>query len=145
MLLHHQGIRASEGELAYRAGCSLLLGTDLYGSADALTGFLEPRGQAALVERVDYPSAVERDSPFVANVTLPGMGGHALYVERLTPEHADVIDPRYGQRSRMSRDEFEAIWEGRGIWAGPLRRMRPGGDTHEPAGVHAAPQTSSIN
>ena len=120
MLLHQQGIQVSEGALAYRTGCPLLLGTDLYDSTAALTDLLAEHGMAATVERLDYQSALERASPFVANVHLPGMGGHALYVERLTPDHADVIDPRHGQRLRMSREEFEAIWEGRSIWVGPL-------------------------
>jgi hypothetical protein len=119
MLLQQQGIQVSEGELAYRARCSLLLGTDLYDSAAALTDLLQEQGMSAQVERLDYQSALERDTPFVANVYLPGMGGHALYVERLAEDHADVIDPRHGQRSRMPREEFEVIWEGRGIWIGP--------------------------
>lgn len=115
MLLNHQGIRVSEGELAYRAGASLLLGTDLYIMADVLTDYLKPHGKFAAVVRIDYQEGIDLGEPLVAQVDLPGGGGHAVYVERLTSEQAEVIDPRDGRRSRMSRHEFEGIWEGRVI------------------------------
>jgi len=121
MLLHHQGIQVSEGELAYQAGTSLLLGTDLYDTADVLTDYLKPCGKSVVVERITYQEGIEHGGPFIADVELPGGGGHALYVEELTADQAHVIDPRDGQRSKMSREEFEKIWEGRVIWIRSIR------------------------
>ncbi len=121
MLLSSQGIAVSEGELAYRTGTSLWLGSDLYGTAAALTEYLRPAGKHATVERIDYQQGISMEEPFVASVDLPGLGGHALYVERLTPEHVHVVDPRQGQRTKLNRQEFEAMWEG---WVIRLRSGR---------------------
>jgi hypothetical protein len=119
MLLHQNNLSFTEGELAYLAGTSLL-GTDLYSMAQAVTALCQERGWRGEVERATYDTWVERGEPFVAHTNLPGLGGHALFIRRLTPYLAEVIDPRFGQPQKLSRAEFLQLWEGRAL---RLRRL----------------------
>jgi Peptidase C39 family len=114
MLLHHHGIAATEGELAYRSGTSLF-GTDLYTTAAALTDKGREQGWSARVERFEYAEWVRRGSPFIAHTNIPSLGGHALFVEKAEAEGAWIVDPRFGRREKLPRDEFLRIWEGRAI------------------------------
>jgi len=116
MLLHRYGISSSEGELAYLAGTSLL-GTDLYSITDALNAKLRAHGSGyqARIEAVVYEVWVGRGEPFLVPVNLPGLGAHAVLVERAEPEGVLLVDPRFGTRQRQSRQEFLAVWIGRGI------------------------------
>jgi hypothetical protein len=117
MLLHRHGIPSSEGELAYLSGTSLM-GTDLYQITDALNAILQAQGNEgrARIDMVDYDVWVERGEPFLAPVNLPGLGAHAVLVERAEPEEALVVDPRHGSRQRLPCQELVAMWLGRGVW-----------------------------
>jgi hypothetical protein len=119
MLLHHHRIDATEGEMAYRARTNFLLGTSVYDMADAVSEKVGSLGGIAEVRRDGYEAWMLRGEPFLAHVTLPNLGGHALYVEQLTDDAAKVIDPRFGQRTTLSRPELERIWDGRGICLTP--------------------------
>jgi len=121
MLLHQNNLSFTEGELAYQASTSLL-GTDLYSMAQVLTDLGRDQGWYGEVERVDYDTWVERGEAFVAHTNLPGLGGHALFVRCLTPELAEVVDPRFGQPEKMSRADFLRLWEGRTLRLGRLNR-----------------------
>jgi hypothetical protein len=112
MLLHHYGIPASEGEMAYLANTSAL-GTDPYCMARALSLKARAEGWTATVHRTDYDACVRDGVPFLALVTLPAVGGHALFVEELTPEQARIIDPLSGVRSKVQRPRFMEWWGGK--------------------------------
>jgi hypothetical protein len=113
MLLHRHGVKSSEGEMAYLAGTGPF-GTDAHAMARALTEKLRPGGRAAVVRRGGYEDRV-RDGPFIAHVRLPGGGGHALLVERLSANWATVSDPADGQQRLVPRPAFEAMWDGTAI------------------------------
>jgi hypothetical protein len=117
MLLHHHGIRASEGELAYLSNTSLL-GTTSLDMADALraqleTGWFRQTGWfRPVVERIPYDKLVSKHWAFVADVDLPNIGGHAVFVRLATAQVVELVDPRDGTLQQMPRREFERIWEG---------------------------------
>lgn len=52
-----------------------------------------------------------RGDAFIAGVKLPHVRAHALFVERLMPEHAIVIDPLEGHRKNVPRAEFQGWWK----------------------------------
>lgn len=110
MLLHHYAIPASEGEMAYLAGTSFF-GTDALGMARALTWKTAARGWHAEVVTPDFASCLKL-TPFIAHVHLPNIGGHALLVDKADSDYVHVIDPLDGQRRKMAREEFEAVWLG---------------------------------
>jgi hypothetical protein len=112
MLLHHHGINASEGEMAYLAGTSLF-GTDAHAMARALDQKGYPH-MTALVERTDYENLLRRGGPFLAHVQ-ESFTGHALLVVAVSAEHVEVLDPLDGRQRRMSRVEFERVWDGMAI------------------------------
>lgn len=115
MLLDRYGIRTSEGEMAYLARTSPVGGTDSYAMAHALALKVRSRGWTARVRKADYDACLRRGSPFIAHVAMPGVGRHALFVERLTPDHAEIIDPRLGRPDQIDRKTFESWWDGRPI------------------------------
>jgi hypothetical protein len=118
MLLHAHGISATEGEMAYLAGTSWM-GTDLYATAEALDRKAAPSGLRARVERTDFETCLARGVPFVVTVRLPGIGGHALFVERIDARGVEVIDPIRGRRQVLPRERFESLWEGRIVFLSP--------------------------
>ena len=66
--------------------------------------------------RLNYDAAMALRRPFVAYLRIPDVGGHAIYVERLTPTDALVVDPRIGEPQALPRSEFESLWDGRAVW-----------------------------
>jgi hypothetical protein len=117
MLLHHHGIRISEGELAEQANTSPITGTDPYALARAIDRVGSRHGVRGRVRRVDYPQAMELGAPFVALVRRPGVGGHAVYVERVSRAEVAVIDPLSGMPERESRQQFLEEWDPVIVWA----------------------------
>jgi hypothetical protein len=111
MLLHHYGIAASEGELAYLSNTSLL-GVTAIAMADALAIKLEGTNLRPVVERRTYDELCSATEPFVAQVDLPRLGGHTLFVISCSAEKAVVVDPGKGVHDVMSRGDFESIWDG---------------------------------
>jgi hypothetical protein len=117
MLLHHHGIDASEGEMAYLSGTSLF-GTDAHGMARALARKGYPHGMTALAQRTDYEARLRRGGPFLAHVQQ-SLTGHALLVVEMSKEHVEVLDPLDGRGRRMSRADFERVWDGMAISMNP--------------------------
>jgi hypothetical protein len=111
MLLHHYGITAGEGEMAYYANTTLF-GTDEHAMARALTAKLRSRGWQAFVEAADYETCVQDGGPFIAHVAPPGIGEHAIFVRKALPDVVAIIDPIKGVLQHMPRAEFETIWYG---------------------------------
>jgi hypothetical protein len=111
MLLHHHGIAASEGEMAYLASSSLF-GTDAWSLARALTEKVQPRGWEAEARQADYDSCLREGWSFVAHVRRPDVGGHAVFVERVLPDHVTGIDPLDGSPTKWNRADFERQWDG---------------------------------
>ncbi len=111
MLLHHYGIPAGEGEMAYHANTTLF-GTDEHAMARALTAKVHGRGWHAQVEAADYEACVRYGGPFIAHVAPPGIGEHAIFVKQARPNVVAIIDPLDGELQHMPRAEFEAIWYG---------------------------------
>jgi hypothetical protein len=109
MLLHHYGIPAGEGEMAYHANTTLF-GTDEHAMARAVTAKVRGRGWHAVVEAADYETCVRDGGPFIAHVSLPGAGEHAIFVQQARPDVVSLIDPIDGELQLMPRAEFEAIW-----------------------------------
>jgi hypothetical protein len=114
MLLHHEGLTASEGELAYLSNTSLL-GTTALDMADALRLKLDGTSWRPVVRRADFAHFQSLDRPFVAHVDLPGLGGHAVFVRAMSDSAVEVIDPRFGSLQKMPRADFEKLWDGSGL------------------------------
>lgn len=114
MLLYRHGINTTEGEIAYLSDTSLL-GVSLHGLAHALDAKGRARGLVAIVQRLDYDACRTYEVPFIAELSVQGIKRHTIFVECLAPDHAEVIDPWWGRRERMSRSDFERIWTGRTI------------------------------
>ena len=130
MLLHHHGIKTSEGELAYLSNTSLL-GTSQYDMADGLWDPMEKKELRPTVQRMPYDEIVDRHLAFVAAVNLPDLGGHAVFIRRALPDSVEVVDPRTGAPQTMSRGEFERIWDGTALMLVPKGMLGIG----EPLGI----------
>jgi hypothetical protein len=120
MLLHHHGIEATEGEIAYLSNTSLF-GNTLYGLTETVDLKVWPEGMQVHVGQLGYEEARALGVPFVAQCTIFGIKGHAIYVEHLDEDHALIVDPLHGHRERMRRQEFESKWNGRSLWVARLR------------------------
>lgn len=114
MLLQRYEVPASEGELAYLANTSLL-GTSPYGLARALQAKVDSQGWEVHAETVTFADCLAR-TPFVASVRIPGIGGHALLVERIQPGKVHYIDPLDGMPYAVSHETFEVWWDGRIVY-----------------------------
>jgi hypothetical protein len=115
MLLHHHGIRSSEGEIAYLANTTLF-GTDGFDLARALSEKVRDRGWRANIQETDYGRCLTRNTPFVAHVADPKVGAHAVFIAALREDHAEMIDPLVGCKTKVSRRHFENVWDGTAIW-----------------------------
>jgi hypothetical protein len=122
MLLHHAGIRISEGALAELANTTPIQGTAPYALARAVDHVARRHGLRARIQRVDYPRALRLQHPFVAFVKRPGVGGHALCVLMVEPARLRVIVPLSGTRDTIDRDEFLAEWDPTIFWIEPPSR-----------------------
>src|SRR5206468_2988486 len=111
--LHHHGIEASEGELAYLAGTSLL-GTDAWSIARAITFKARCKGLRGQYRRTNYDTVAAEQSPFIAHVRWNGYG-HAVVVEELDGDAVMIIDPLHGERKTIARRQFEKTWDGTAI------------------------------
>jgi hypothetical protein len=114
MLLHKRGIRSTEGEMAYLSGTSWM-GTDLYATAYALNRKAEGQPLKASALRTDYEACRRLGEPFLATVQLPGVGGHAVLVERVDENRVELVDPLRG-RQLWSRAEFASRWDGGAVF-----------------------------
>ena len=115
MLLHHHGISTTEGEMAYLANTSYL-GTDVQAIAQAMTAKGASQRLVAQIRHADYDSCLQQTGPFLACVTIPGIGGHAVFVLRMSPEEIELIDPRIGQRQKIARAQIEPQWDGKIVY-----------------------------
>jgi hypothetical protein len=109
MLLARAGIVAGEGEMAYLAGTSPI-GSEPSGIVRALEAKANPHGFWVEARRARYDECVG-GGPFLAHVR-EGFLGHALTVVAVEPDHVEVLDPAYGRRRSIPRQQFEAIWDG---------------------------------
>jgi len=126
MLLHAAGVKASEGEMAYRAGTSLF-GTDAHSVAAAVSEKVRPLGLRAEAAVTTYDESLRRGRPAVVHVYPPGSSGHAVFVEAFTVDGVVMIDPADGKRYAVPRDVFQQIWDGTAVWLVPggVRIMSP--------------------
>jgi hypothetical protein len=112
MLLDHHGIKASEGEMAYRANTTFF-GTEDYAMARALNAKVRSRGWHAVVESTDYDTCVRRNVAFIGHMVPPEVGEvHAVFVRKVGLKFVEMIDPLDGVARKYSREEFEDIWVG---------------------------------
>jgi hypothetical protein len=109
MLLHRVGVSAGEGEMAYLAGTSPI-GSEPSGIIRALESKAEPYGWRVDARRTTYDACVG-NGPFLAHVR-EGFLGHALTVVGVAPDRVDILDPADGHPHPLSREEFEAVWDG---------------------------------
>ena len=115
MLLHAAGVKASEGEMAYRSGTSLF-GTDAHSVAGAISDKVRSIGLRAETGVTTYDDALARGKPAVVHIYPPGGGGHAIFVEAFTPDGVVLIDPADGKRYAAPRDVFTQMWDGTAVW-----------------------------
>ncbi|MBI3923690.1 MAG: hypothetical protein HY318_19880 [Armatimonadetes bacterium] len=106
MMLHCYGIEASEGEMAYYGRTNLLLGTSLYGVARGLRNRYRYTGFFPTYEHTSLRRASEVRLPFVAALSLPETGPHAVLVVEYHPSEVVVVDPYLGKHRRLSTREF---------------------------------------
>jgi len=114
MLLNLAGIPASEGEMAYLSGTSVL-GTDAPGMSLALEEKAAANGWRVQAGPTTYDQWLGRSEPFIAHVKGRYLG-HAVTVFRVFPEGVILLDPATGQASEVSRRDFEENWDGMAIW-----------------------------
>ncbi len=115
MLLHHYGVTTSEGEMAYLANTSYL-GTDVPAIPQAITTKVRPNRLVAHISNADSDGCLDQQGPFLACVTIPGIGNHAVFVLRITPDIIALIDPRLGLRQKLLRTEIEPHWENKIVY-----------------------------
>jgi hypothetical protein len=115
MLLHNHGVPASEGEMAYLANTTLF-GTDGLTLACALTEKVRDRAWHAELHETDYQHCCSRGKPFVAHISSQETGAHAVFVSKISADHVEVVDPLVGWPTKMSRESFQAVWDGTAIW-----------------------------
>jgi hypothetical protein len=116
MLLHQCGIRVSEGELAERANTTPLQGTTPHALARAVDRVARQHGKQGRIRCVDYGEAVRLGKPFVALVTRPGVGRHAICVLEAAPDDVLTLDPLSGTRERLPREAFAMEWDPTVVW-----------------------------
>lgn len=114
MLLAHEGVRVSEGQVAHWAGTSFA-GTDTEGLRQALNHFGRPHGLRAVMDGLDLARAERLGRPFVATVNYPIKGLHALYVTHVGADGVDFVDPAGGQQ-HWTRQEFARRWFDVSVW-----------------------------
>ncbi len=114
ILLHHYGIPASEGEMAYLAGTSLF-GSDAPAMARALNAKIRPLGYEAHADHTTYEECLQRGRPFIAHVKGQNTG-HALLVFGIADDVVQIFDPALGEAGEFARADFERIWDGTTIW-----------------------------
>jgi ABC-type bacteriocin/lantibiotic exporter with double-glycine peptidase domain len=66
------------------------------------------------VERSTYDEAVRRGEPFLAHIA-GGVLGHAVTIVQMTPEGVVILDPATGQPYALTRQTFEAEWDGTAV------------------------------
>jgi hypothetical protein len=118
MLLHAAGVKASEGEMAYRSGTSLF-GTDAHSVAAAISNKVRPLGLRAENAVTTYEAMLHQGRPAIVHIHPPGGGGHAVFVEVFTPDGVILIDPADGKRYALPREDFVRIWDGTAVWLTP--------------------------
>lgn len=116
ILLKEYGYRVSEGILAERAGTNMLTGTNEFSLARTLNGIVKSKGLKAGAGHLNYQQARELDRSFVAYITIPNVGGHAIMVKSMQTDKILISDPLTGESSSMSTDEFKEEWLGTAIW-----------------------------
>ncbi len=114
MLLRLADIPASEGEMAYLSGTSVL-GTDAQGMSLALEQKAASHGWRVEVGPTTYDECVRRGEPFLAHVKGRYLG-HAVTVVGAREEGVLLLDPADGKAHTMSRQDFEQDWNGMAIW-----------------------------
>jgi len=113
MLLRLADISASEGEMAYLSGTSVL-GTDAQGMSLALEAMAAAHGWRVESGPTTYDECVRHGGPFLAHVKGQYLG-HAVTVVGATPEGVLLLDPADGKPHTMSRKDFEGEWDGMAI------------------------------
>ena len=113
MLLALAGIPASEGEMAYLSGTSLL-GADAQGMSLALDQKAASHGWRVEAGPTTYDECVHRGGPFLAHVK-GRTTGHAVVVYAAVPEGVIIFDPAVGRAHAEKREDFEPDWDGTAI------------------------------
>lgn len=113
MLLGLAGIPASEGEMAYLSGTSLL-GADAQGMSLALDEKAAAHGWRVEAGPTTYDECVRRGGPFIAHVKGRNTG-HAVVVYAAVPEGVIILDPANGRAHAEDREVFEPDWDGTAI------------------------------
>jgi hypothetical protein len=116
MLLHHAGIRISEGELAELANTTPLQGTAPQALARAVDRVARRHGRRGHIQRVDYEGAVRMGRPFVAFVTRPAVGRHTICVVEAKSGEVSTLDPLSGTKERLPRQTFITGWDPIIVW-----------------------------
>jgi hypothetical protein len=125
MLLHHAGIRISEGELAELANTTPLQGTAPHALARAVDHAARRHTMRGHIQRVDYEEAVRLGRPFVAFVTRPGVGRHSICVVKATSAGVLTLDPLSGTGETLPREEFTGEWDPVVVWVEGRRPSSP--------------------
>jgi hypothetical protein len=116
MLLSCYGIRASEGIMAELARTNPIFGTNIYALGAAVDEVAHSYRRRAHAEALTMDRAARLHRPFVAFIDRPGIGGHAILVQRITSDAVWVVDPLEGAEDKLSRPAFEEQWRGEAVW-----------------------------
>ena len=122
MLLSRYGIRVSEGTLAQYAGTNILVGTNEYQLARAMETVGNNKGLRARASHITLEEAKRLRRPFVAYITLPGIGGHAVLVISIAHGTVTINDPLSMDEETISTQEFSEEWSGVAVWVTDIKQ-----------------------
>jgi hypothetical protein len=106
--LRSLGVEADEGQLAIESRCGPVVGTDGQLMARAIESLYGQWGVRCAYLRMGSLDALQ--TPAVANMNLPRIGGHYVAVLEVHSSGVVVGDPLRGQYG-MSRSDFLAAWQ----------------------------------
>ena len=80
------------------------------------SGLPPPLRKRACIRRASYEEAARLGKPFVALVTRPGVGRHAICVLEAASVRLLTLDPLSGTKETLTRVEFTAEWDPTILW-----------------------------
>ena len=113
MLLHFEGIRASEGEMATICRTNLATATDEFSVRRGLREMLKGTGKDVEIEWIDFPSLLhKRDPPMMAIIALDEhLYTHWVVIKSITGDgRLEILDPM-GSIAFYSSEEFKKVWK----------------------------------
>ena len=115
MLLHFEGIQASEGEMATICRTNAATATDEFNVRRGLREKLAGTGKNVVIEHLDFESLLKMPNrPFMAVIEFQHLLDHWVVVESISDDQKTfrILDPK-GTIIEYTKANFKAIWKNR--------------------------------